>query len=91
MLYTYTERSVECRILIDELIQTCEIQVVGGVNDNAHQGQVEGGHLRSDLTLDAAMVQIVRAQQAEDGVDGLPLDLSPEDARSQTTKPLRIS
>lgn len=56
---------------------TSKVQIVGGVDDNAHQGEVECSHLGSDLQLDATMVQVMRAQQAVDGIDGLSLDFSP--------------
>lgn len=56
---------------------TSKVQIVSGVDDNAHQGEVESSHLGSDLHLDATMVQVMRAQQAVDGIDGLSLDFSP--------------
>ena len=58
-------------------IYTSEVQIVGGVNDNAHQGEVESGHLGSDLRFHTAMVKVMGTQQAVDGIDGLSLDLSP--------------
>lgn len=58
-------------------ICTSEVQIVGGVNDNPHQGEVESSHLGSDLRFDTAMVKVMGTQQAVDGVDGLPLDLPP--------------
>lgn len=56
---------------------TSKVQIVGGVDDNPHQGEVESSHLGSDLELDAAMVQVMGAQQAVDGIDGLSLHFSP--------------
>lgn len=56
---------------------TSEVQIIGGVDDNPHQGEVESCHLGSDLELDTAMVQVVGAQQAVDGIDGLSLYFSP--------------
>lgn len=56
---------------------TSEVQIVGGVDDNPHQGEVESSHLGSDLDLDTAMVQVMGAQQAVDGIDGLSLYFSP--------------
>lgn len=58
-------------------IYTSEVQIVGGVNDNPHQGEVESSHLGSDLGFNTAMVKIMGTQQAVDGIDGLSLDLSP--------------
>lgn len=59
------------------VLYTSEVQVVGGVDDNPDQGEVESGHLRSDLRFNTAMVEIMGAQQAVDSIDGLSLDLSP--------------
>lgn len=56
---------------------TSKVQIVGGVNDNSHQGEVQSSHLGSDLDLDTAMVQVMGAQQAVDCIDGLSLYLSP--------------
>lgn len=56
---------------------TSKVQIVGGVDDNRHQGEVESSHLGSDLDLDTAMVQVMGAQQAVDGIDGLSLYFSP--------------
>lgn len=58
-------------------LDTGEVQVVGGVDDNSHQGEVESSHLGSDLRFDAAMIEVMGTQQAVDGVDGLSLDLPP--------------
>lgn len=58
-------------------IYTSEVQIVGGVDDNPHQGEVESSHLGSDLRFNTAMVEIMGAQQAVDSIDGLSLDLSP--------------
>lgn len=35
---------------------TSKVQIVGGVDDNPHQREVESGHLGSDFKLDTAMV-----------------------------------
>lgn len=56
---------------------TSEVQIIGGFDDNPHQGEVESCHLGSDLELDTAMVQVMGAQQAVDGIDGLSLYFSP--------------
>lgn len=58
---------------------TSEVQIVGGVDDDAHQGEVESSHLGSDLGFNTAVVQVMGAQQAVDGIDGFPLHLSPVD------------
>lgn len=67
---------------VRECVFTSEIQVIGGINDNPHQGEVESSHLGSDLRFNAAMVKIMRAQQAVDGIDGFSLDLSPMKAQT---------
>lgn len=58
-------------------LHTSEVQIVGGVNDNPHQGEVQSSHLGSDLRFNTAMVKIMGTQQAVDGIDGLSLDFSP--------------
>lgn len=58
-------------------IHTSEVQIVGGVNNDPHQGQVESSHFGSDLRFNTALVQIMGTQQAVDSIDGLSLDLSP--------------
>lgn len=35
---------------------TSKVQIVGGVDDNPHQGEVESSHLGSDFKLDTAVV-----------------------------------
>lgn len=57
-------------------IHTSEVQIVGGVNDNPHQGEVERSHLGSNLRFNTPVVKIMGTQQAVDGIDGLSLDLS---------------
>lgn len=56
---------------------TSKVQIIGGVDDNAHQGEVESSYLGPDLELDTAMVQVMGAQEAVDGIDGLSLDFPP--------------
>lgn len=63
-------------------IQTSEVQKIGGVNDDSHQGEVESSHLGSDLGFYAAMVKIMGTQQAVDGIDSLSVDLSPVDTQT---------
>ncbi len=65
-----------------ECVHTSEVQIVGGINDDPHQGEVESSHLGSDLWFNATMVEIMGAQQAVDGIDRLSLDLPPVNARS---------
>lgn len=59
------------------LIHTSEVQIVGGVDNDPHQGQVESSHFGSDIRFNTTMVQIMGTQQAIDSIDGLSLDLSP--------------
>lgn len=56
---------------------TCEVKVAGGVNDNPHEWEVERSDLGFDLRFNTAMVKVMGAQQAVDGVNGLSLNLSP--------------
>lgn len=67
-------------------IYTSEVQIVGRVDDNPHQGEVESSHLGSDLGFNTAMVKIMGTQQAVDGIDGLSLDLSPVNTHAHFKK-----
>ena len=65
---------------------TSEVQIIGGVDDNPHQGEVESGHLGSDLRFNTTMVEIMRTKQAIDGIDGFSLDLSPVNTHTHAHK-----
>lgn len=58
-------------------LYTSEVQIAGGVNDNPHQGEVEGSHLGSDLRFNTAIVKIMGTQQTVDRIDSLSLHFSP--------------
>lgn len=38
---------------------TSKVQIVGGVNDNPHKGEVESSHFGSDLRFITAVVKIM--------------------------------
>lgn len=71
------------------LQSTCEIQVVGGIYNNPHQGEVERSHFSSDLRFFTAVVQIMATKQAVDCINSLSLDLSP--ANIDTSSELNLS
>ena len=56
---------------------TGEVQVVEGVDDDAHQGEVESGDPGPHVWARAAVVQVVGGEEAVRGVNGLPLHLPP--------------
>lgn len=56
VIYVYLNRLSAC---MSVYIYTSEVQIVGGVNDNPHQGEVESSHLGSDLGFNTAMIKIM--------------------------------
>lgn len=55
-IYVYLNCLSAC---VSGCIHTSEVQIIGGVNDNPHQGEVESSHLGSDLRFYTAMIKIM--------------------------------